>query len=91
MNAAELKKIATIKKKLNCDLVDCTDKLAFEVLDTELEHLEREKVKYRGRCTKCKMLIVVNRKQIDLIEKAFGKVHIVVRKLNFDSLFNIDK
>ena len=91
MNAAESKKLATIKKKLNCDLVDCRECLQFEVLDAELKHLEKEKVRYRGKCTKCNSSVVLNNKQIELLEKAIGKVHIAERKLNFDSLFDTDE
>ncbi|MDP1519350.1 hypothetical protein Q8A57_00020 [Porticoccus litoralis] len=91
MNASESKKLETIKKKLNCDLVDCRECLQFEVLDAELKHLEKEKVRYRGKCTKCNSSVVLNNKQIELLEKAIGKIHIAERKLNFDSLFDTDE
>ena len=88
MNASEHKKLASIKKKFNCDLGDCIESLSFDILDTELKFVDKEKIKYRGRCTKCNASCVVSSKNIQLLERVFSKVNIIELKSNFDSLFD---
>jgi len=91
MNAAEQKKLASLKKKLNCDLSDCIESIRFEVLETELQFVEKDKIRYRAKCSKCNASSKFNRKNIELLEKLFGEVRIVVRKNNYDSLFGSDE
>ena len=88
MNKSQYTKLEKLKAKLSCSLVECKDSFVFEVLDTELEYIDKEKIKYVGKCSRCAASLKLNAKSLQFFSQFVGKPNITIRKSKYQELFD---
>ena len=87
----EMSFLNKIRKKLHCQEDGCGKHITFEVSENNIEFLDKEKIKFNGKCSKC--LGTVTIKSVDwlLFNRLMGETKLVTVKSTYNTLFEDPK
>jgi hypothetical protein len=91
MNQKELKKQATIKKKVGCSLTDCGQYFTFTISEHVLALSEQNKRIYAGKCSKCHKAVKLRDSQCNAFASVYGSPNYAVSTSTFNDLFEPDE
>jgi hypothetical protein len=84
----EIKFLNQIRKKLHCQEQGCGKNITFEVSENDVEFLSDEKIKFRGKCSKCLGTITIKSTDWIMFNRLMGDAKLVAVKSTFNSLFD---
>lgn len=91
MNQQELKKQATIKKRVGCSLTDCGQYFTFTISEHVLALSDHNKRLYIGKCVRCHNSVKLKADDCRHFEAVYGQTNYIVSASTFDGLFDQDE
>lgn len=88
MNSSQLKKHASIRKKIGCALPDCGQHVTFTIAEHVAKLAEDRKKIYTGVCTKCHQTFRLNASQVLTFQAIYGKAKFETLKSSYSQLFD---
>ena len=76
-----------IRKKLSCQLENCGVNFTFEVNESEIKFLDKDKIKFAGKCAKCLRTIKIKSTDWDRFNRLMGKSTLTMTKSTYDAIF----
>lgn len=84
----EIKFLNQVRKKLHCQEKDCGKNITFEVSENDIEFLGSEKIKFRGKCSKCLGSVTIKATDWHMFNRLMSETKLVTVKSTYNALFD---
>ena len=89
MNVRDEKKIASFRKRLKCNTLDCGNFITFSTTEHN-ESINFYDRWYKGKCASCGNKIKIKAADINLFNSHFGQATIKMTSSTFNKLFDLE-
>jgi len=76
-----------IKKALACQIEKCGVNIVFTVSENDIKFLDKDKIKFMGKCTKCLRTVKIKSTDWETFNKLMGQSKLEMSKSTYSNMF----
>jgi hypothetical protein len=83
----EITFIERVRKKLACQIDNCGKNIVFTVSENDIKFLDKDKIKFTGKCTKCLRTVKIKSTDWQMFNKLMGQSKLEMSNSTYSAIF----